>query len=406
MLKADDLVRLFEPCSFRRGSGLTTIRVPGRMKGRDYAAKQRVAAKRAEPVCRYRHKPMNGSRFFPRPPPARRRCAAAHPLAPTVATIDRFLAHCHRRGYPARTSVFMPATPAGTLYYVVRGSVSILTGGGGRARAGPGLPRRRPVRRRICSSKPTGARSQLRTRTQCESGEIGYERLYQLLKARSLAMPPAWSTPSARSCAACSTPAAPAACAFLDVTGSHHPRTLHDLAGEPGAMSHPQGTQLRSRARSWPGWSAARARWPARVLKKPRPTASCTPAARPWCCSALTRDGRNAMPAVERARPAQPRPRMPTTSRRCSARPTPATPSTPLSCERCCWPTTALACDLRWTSCDLPLIGSRWWSRRAEPGIGRQLLPRRPSAAARTGGAARLEITSGSQPHAFYRGRR
>ena len=45
---------------------------------------------------------------------------------PTPATIERFLAHCHRRRYPARTDVFRPGDPAGTLYYVVSGSVSII----------------------------------------------------------------------------------------------------------------------------------------------------------------------------------------------------------------------------------------------------------------------------------------
>ncbi|MCW1777214.1 cyclic nucleotide-binding domain-containing protein [Pantoea ananatis] len=43
-----------------------------------------------------------------------------------TATIDRFLAHSHRRRYPARTDVFRPGDPAGTLYYVVSGSVSII----------------------------------------------------------------------------------------------------------------------------------------------------------------------------------------------------------------------------------------------------------------------------------------
>ena len=51
---------------------------------------------------------------------------AASPLTPDAATIDRFLAHCHRRRYPARADVFRPGDPAGTLYYVVSGSVSII----------------------------------------------------------------------------------------------------------------------------------------------------------------------------------------------------------------------------------------------------------------------------------------
>ncbi len=51
---------------------------------------------------------------------------APSPLTLDNATIDRFLAHSHRRRYPARTDVFRPGDPAGTLYYVVSGSVSII----------------------------------------------------------------------------------------------------------------------------------------------------------------------------------------------------------------------------------------------------------------------------------------
>ncbi len=51
---------------------------------------------------------------------------ASSPLALDIATIDRFLAHSHRRRYPTRTDVFRPGDPAGTLYYVISGSVSIM----------------------------------------------------------------------------------------------------------------------------------------------------------------------------------------------------------------------------------------------------------------------------------------
>src|SRR3546814_10815768 len=55
------------------------------------------------------------------------RPASNNPLAPDAAAIDRFLGYCHRRRYPARTDVFRPGDPAGTLYYMVNGSTSIIT---------------------------------------------------------------------------------------------------------------------------------------------------------------------------------------------------------------------------------------------------------------------------------------
>src|SRR3546814_6323525 len=53
--------------------------------------------------------------------------SSSNPLVPSPATIERLLAHCHRRRYPTRTDVFRPGDPAGTLYYVISGSVSIIT---------------------------------------------------------------------------------------------------------------------------------------------------------------------------------------------------------------------------------------------------------------------------------------
>src|SRR6476660_7194333 len=49
-----------------------------------------------------------------------------NPLGADAATIERFIAHCHRRRYPARTDVFRPGDDAGTLYYIISGSVSII----------------------------------------------------------------------------------------------------------------------------------------------------------------------------------------------------------------------------------------------------------------------------------------
>ncbi|MEO6155165.1 MAG: cyclic nucleotide-binding domain-containing protein, partial [Thermomonas sp.] len=51
-----------------------------------------------------------------------------NPLNADAATIERFIAYCHRRRYPARTDVFRPGEPATTLYYILSGSVSIIAG--------------------------------------------------------------------------------------------------------------------------------------------------------------------------------------------------------------------------------------------------------------------------------------
>ena len=171
---------------------------------------------------------------------------AASPLTPDTATLERFLAHSHRRRYPARADVFRPGDPAGTLYYVVSGSVSIITEedddrelvlgyfGAGEFVGEMGLFIESDRREVI-----------LRTRTQCELAEISYERLQALLVAQANdATRLLYSIGAQISQRLLDTSRKAGRLAFLDVT-DRIVRTLHDLAREPEAMSHPQGTQLR-----------------------------------------------------------------------------------------------------------------------------------------------------------------
>lgn len=172
---------------------------------------------------------------------------ATSPLTPDGATIDRFLAHCHRRRYPSRTEVFRPGDPASSLYFIISGSVSIITEeDDGRELVlgyfGPGefvgelglfieSDRREVI---------------LRTRTACELAEIGHERFYDLLLNRLAPDAPKllYSIAAQISRRLLDTSRKAGRLAFLDVT-DRIVRTLHDLAREPEAMSHPQGTQLR-----------------------------------------------------------------------------------------------------------------------------------------------------------------
>jgi CRP/FNR family cyclic AMP-dependent transcriptional regulator len=169
------------------------------------------------------------------------------PLAPDAAVIERFLAHCHRRRYPNRTDVFRPGDPAGTLYYIVSGSVSIITEeDDGRELVlgylGPGefvgeLGLFIETERREVA---------LRTRSACELAEIDYERLYQLMAGTLQGDAPRlmWAIGAQISRRLLDTSRKAGRLAFLDVT-DRIVRTLHDLAKDPEAMSHPEGTQLR-----------------------------------------------------------------------------------------------------------------------------------------------------------------
>lgn len=169
------------------------------------------------------------------------------PLMLDSTTVERFLAYSHRRRYPTRTDVFRLGDPAGTLYYVISGSVSIIAEeeddrelvlgyfGPGEFVGEMGLFIESDAREVI-----------LRTRSTCELAEISYERLHQLFQgplapdaARIL-----YAIGSQISKRLLHTSRKASRLAFLDVS-DRIVRTLHDLAEEPESMSHPQGTQLR-----------------------------------------------------------------------------------------------------------------------------------------------------------------
>ena len=169
-------------------------------------------------------------------------------LSPDGPTIERFLQYTQRRRYPSRADIFRPGDAAGTLYYVIDGSVSILAEEDDNRELilgyfGPG--------EFVGEMGLFGSTSQqrevtLRTRSTCELAEIGCEQLLQLMAGPLAPDAPRLLYGIANQLARRlrDTSRKASRLAFLDVT-DRITRTLHDLAEEPDAMSHPQGTQLR-----------------------------------------------------------------------------------------------------------------------------------------------------------------
>lgn len=142
--------------------------------------------------------------------------------------------------------MFRPGDPAGTLYYILSGSVSIIAGeedgrelvlgyiGPGEFVGEMGL---------FVETERRGVA--LRTRTACELAEISYERLQALLTTQANdAARLLYSIGAQISQRLLYTSRKAGHLAFLDVSDRIY-RTLFDLAREPEAMSHPDGTQLR-----------------------------------------------------------------------------------------------------------------------------------------------------------------
>jgi len=163
------------------------------------------------------------------------------------ATIDHLLARCQRHRYPSRVDVFRPGDPASTLYYVLDGSVSILAEeDDGRELVLGYFGKGEFVGEMGLFIQSAQREVTLRTRTQTELAEISYDSLLQLMTGELAPDAPRilFAIGGQLTRRLRDTGRKAGRLAFLDVT-DRIVRTLHDLAKEPDAMTHPQGTQLR-----------------------------------------------------------------------------------------------------------------------------------------------------------------
>lgn len=163
------------------------------------------------------------------------------PLTPHIQNVEEFLGQCHRRKYPAKSTIIYAGDEGDTLYYIIKGSVTVLIeDDDGRemiiAYLNPGdffgemgifgLPDRT---------------AWIRAKTECEVGEIGYQSFLELSNQR-----PEFLFAISKQIAARlkDTTRKVGDLAFLDVTG-RVARTLLELCKEPDAMSHPDGMQIK-----------------------------------------------------------------------------------------------------------------------------------------------------------------
>ena len=164
-----------------------------------------------------------------------------------VEALNRFLAFCHRRKFPKKTSIIRPGDLANTLYYIVKGSVTIsyenengkelilayLNAGDFIGEMGLFMS---TERREVL----------VKTKEDSELAEIGYQRLGSLFlsELKSDAAQILYYIGTQLTHRLLQTSRKVHRLAFLDVTG-RVARTLLDLCKEPNAMTHPEGTQIK-----------------------------------------------------------------------------------------------------------------------------------------------------------------
>ncbi|WP_062537353.1 cAMP-activated global transcriptional regulator CRP [Mizugakiibacter sediminis] len=168
-------------------------------------------------------------------------------LAPDPASMERFLAMCHRRRYPGKTAIIRPGDPANTLYYVIEGSVTVCTEDEeGRELILAYINRGEFIGEMGLFIEQAQRETMVRTRLPCELAEISYERLFNLFAGplREECPKVLFAIGLQLTNRLLRTSRQVSRMAFMDVT-TRVARTLIDLCLEPDAMTHPDGTQIR-----------------------------------------------------------------------------------------------------------------------------------------------------------------
>jgi CRP/FNR family transcriptional regulator, cyclic AMP receptor protein len=157
-------------------------------------------------------------------------------------SVDKLLTHCHRRVFSAKAAIIRQGDPAGELYFIIRGSVTVLLEDDKGheivlAYLNPG-----EFFGEIGLFNEDANRTALvRARNECEIAQIGYKKL----KALTEIYPDliiAMTSQLARRLR--NTNRKLGDLAFMDVYG-RVARTLLELCEQPDAMTHPNGMQVR-----------------------------------------------------------------------------------------------------------------------------------------------------------------
>lgn len=159
-----------------------------------------------------------------------------------MASLERFLEHCHRRHYPAKSVIIYAGDKPDVLYYIIDGSVSVLIEDeDGHEIVLAYLNKGDFFGEMGLFSDDPNRSAWVRTRTACEVAEISYNKFRQLYNEHPDIM---FAMASQMASRLRNTSRKVSDLAFMDVTG-RVARTLLDLCKQPDAMTHPDGMQIR-----------------------------------------------------------------------------------------------------------------------------------------------------------------
>jgi CRP/FNR family cyclic AMP-dependent transcriptional regulator len=166
---------------------------------------------------------------------------ALTPITPHIPNVENFLNHCHRRKYPAKSTLIYAGDTGDTLYYIVKGSVTVLIeDDDGRemivAYLNPG-----DFFGEMGLFGHQDRSAWIRAKTECEVGEISYNKFLEYTASNTDVL---FAVAKQMANRLRDTTRKVGDLAFLDVTG-RVARTLLELSAEPDAMTHPDGMQIK-----------------------------------------------------------------------------------------------------------------------------------------------------------------
>ena len=159
-----------------------------------------------------------------------------------IQSLDKFLEHCHKRHYPAKSTIIYADDKPDVLYFILSGSVTVLIeDDDGREIVLAYLNQGDFFGEMGIFDEQLSRSAWVRARASCEVAEISYTKFRQVAQDHSDIVFAMASQMAARLRV---TSRKVSDLAFMDVSG-RVARTLLDLCKQPDAMTHPDGMQIR-----------------------------------------------------------------------------------------------------------------------------------------------------------------
>ena len=159
-----------------------------------------------------------------------------------IPNLDQFLAHCHRRKYPAKSTIIYAGDESDALYYILKGSVTVMIeDDDGREMIMAYLNEGDFFGEMGLFENDPSRSAWVKAKSECEVAEVSYGKFKQLAREDADILFAVSAQIAGRLRA---TTRKVGDLAFLDVTG-RVAGTLLDLCKQPDAMTHPDGMQIK-----------------------------------------------------------------------------------------------------------------------------------------------------------------